>query len=329
MKKIVITSLTCFISTVAFADQDVVVPTLEGGLTASIGTFYATPSTGDYNYANHITMDHSGAFPSVTTPAYNTTDYDFGFAASLGYLFEETANGVELSYRGFHSSTDASVTSDGTGKDFIGVPGENNTQYVAASNELTYDFDTVDLMFSQFVNFGEFVQMRFSGGLAYVFIKQKSQTYFDVDPTEADAGLQVTESKFNGLGPRLGTDGRYDFGDGFGVLGGVSLAYLIGDLDSNNQFFNEVTGVEDWDYEENIDNHAVLNVRANLGIDYVFFIDNDEGSTVGVELGYLADYYVEAVNEITGGNEAHTYGPSSVLQSASFAGPYLNVKGVF
>lgn len=321
MKKIVLTSLTCFISTVAFADQDVVVPTLEGGVTASIGTFYATPSTGDYNYANHATSD-SASFPFVTTPAYNTTDYDFGFEASLGYLFEETANGVELSYRGLHSSTNASVTADGSNDDFIGVPGDDTHTYAGASNELTYDFDTVDLMFSQFVNFGEFVQMRFSGGLAYAYIKQKSQTFFNGDGVnETDDHEQMTESKFSGLGPRLGTDGRYDFGDGFGILGGVSLAYLIGDLDSNNQMTNLVNGEEEWNYQENIDNHAILNVRANLGIDYVFFIDNDEGSTVGVELGYLADYYVEAVNEITGGMEAHNYGPSSVLQSASFCRP--------
>lgn len=329
MKKIVITSLTCFISSVAYAEQYVVVPTLEGGVTASIGTFYATPSTGDYNYANGVILDSdSGAFPAYSKPIYNETDYDFGFEATLGYLFEETANGIELSYRGLHSSNDDSVSIDDGGFDSIDIPGGNPGigPYEYASNELTYDFNTIDLMISQFVNFGDFVQMRFSGGLAYAYIKQKSQTTFLGDGQE---GSQKTESKFSGLGPRVGTDGRYDFGDGFGIVGGLSLAYLLGSLDSNNQFYDQTNVVEDWNYQEDVDSHAVLNVRANLGVDYVYFLNNDEGSTIGLELGYLADYYVEAVNEITGGEEAFQYGASSVLQSASFAGPYVNLKGVF
>jgi hypothetical protein len=326
MKKIAITSLTFFMASAASAEQVVVVPTLEGGLTASIGTFYATPSTGDYNYANNF-VTYGGAYPESNTPVYNTTDYDFGWEVSLGYVFEETANGVELSYRGLHSSSDASTISDGSVDNIIAPPGGGvDNHYASADNKLTYDFDTIDLMFSQFVDFGNYVQMRFSGGLAYAFIKQKSHTDFVGDGTE---GVQNTESKFQGLGPRVGSDGRYDFGDGFGIVGGASLAYLLGKLDSSNEFYDVTTNVKTWDYHEDVSNHAVLNVRANLGVDYVYFFNNDEGSTLGLEVGYLADYYVEAVNEITGGYEAQQYGPSSVLQSASFAGPYVNLKGVF
>jgi hypothetical protein len=325
MKKILITSLTCLISTVAFADQDVVVPTLEGGLTASIGTFYAATGAGDYNYANHVTLSN-GSAPFVTTPAFNSPDYDFGWEASLGYVFEETANGIELTYRGLHSTTADSISAFGNTNDYIAIPGMGDHNYSNANNELKYDFDTVDLMISQFVNFGDYVQMRFSGGLAYVFIKQTSQTDFIGESNET---VQNSKSKFQGLGPRIASDGRYDFGDGFGIVGGASLAYLMGKIESYNQAFDITANAESWNYEENINNHAVLNVRANLGVDYVFFFNNDEGSTLGLELGYLADYYVEALNEVNGGGEASTYGPSSAFQSASFAGPYVNLKGVF
>lgn len=333
MKKFALTSLTVLMACHAYAEQLVTVPTLEGGLTASIGTFYAAPGAGDYNYANHVTENVSdSSFGSITEPAYNSTEYDFGFEASLGYVFEDTANGLELSYRGLHSTSDASIGVDDPNNqdEYIDVPGGGPWPYKYASNELTYNFDTVDLMLSQFVNLGEFVQMRLSGGLAYAYIKQNSQSVFtDETAAPVQVGLQETQSKFQGFGPRVASDARYDFGDGFGIVGGGSVAYFMGELKSANQFFDETTTNNSWDYEENIDNHSVLNVRANLGIDYVYFFEDEEGSTVGLELGYLADYYVEALNEITAGSLAANYGPSSVLQSASFAGPYVNVKGVF
>ncbi|MGA2655365.1 MAG: hypothetical protein ABSF18_05255, partial [Gammaproteobacteria bacterium] len=71
MKRIALTSMTCLISTVAFADQGVYVPTLEGGLTASVGTFYATPSTGNYNYANTNGQDPFTIEGIVIEPHFN------------------------------------------------------------------------------------------------------------------------------------------------------------------------------------------------------------------------------------------------------------------
>ncbi len=325
-------SLSVLTSTLAYAELDVTVPTLEGGVTASVGTFYAAPGAGDYNFANHVTENvQDSTYGTITDPAYTSTDYKFGFEASLGYVFENTANGIDLSYRELHSSDDASISADPDNQnEYIDVPGGGPWHYKNGDNTLTYDFNTLDLMVSQFLNMGDFVQMRFSGGLAYAYIKQSSDSTFTdeiADPVQV--GQQNTESKFEGLGPRIATDLRYDFGDGFGIVGGGSLAYFMGELKSHNKFIDEGSDTDSWDYEENIDNHAVLNVRANLGIDYVYFFEDEEGSTLGLELGYLADYYVEALNEITAGNLAVYYGPSSVLQAASFAGPYINLKGVF
>lgn len=85
----------------AFAEQLVTVPELEGGFTASIGTFYAVPSSGNQGArslnAPSADLGQSNSFPS------SNSNGNYGAQGSLGYNFDNTANGAELSYRGFNN----------------------------------------------------------------------------------------------------------------------------------------------------------------------------------------------------------------------------------
>lgn len=87
---ILASALLALLSTHAvFAEEFVTAPTLEGGVTAEIGTFYAVPSTSGGTYYHDDEL--------------NDPEYDLGVDASLGYLFEDSANSVELSYRGLNT----------------------------------------------------------------------------------------------------------------------------------------------------------------------------------------------------------------------------------
>lgn len=305
-----VTSLAVF-SLSAQASQLNTAPTLDGGLTASIGTFYAQPSS---STASGFNIVQGGTDVTVLEP---DTDYDFGIQASLGYIFENTANGIELSYRGI--STDNTTSTQGS----ISLPPpDNGSEYSSAYNQLEYTQNALDLMISQYMDIGDFVQMRFSGGLSYADFEQNQ----DLSLTDTDVNdSYATNSDFRGLGPRVGIDARYDFGNGLGIVGGASFAYLLGDLDVNSSFSG--TG-EMIDYrDDSLDNHAVINLRSNLALDYVHFFDNEALSTVGIELGYEIDYYDNVVGEIA-------VSPTELendldTSEASFAGPYLLLKGAF
>jgi hypothetical protein len=71
------------------------------------------------------------------------------------------------------------------------------------------------------------------------------------------------------------------------------------------------------------DNHAVTNLRANLGIDYVYFFDNDNLSTLGLEIGYEVDTYFDGVGTTS------VLGGETDVTDVTFSGPYINIKGVF
>lgn len=316
-----LTSLAVSASSLTFANvgQEVEVPALVGGVTASVGTFLVTPTSDFQNY--NISQDSQ-----LTTLNIDNVNpgYQLGIDASIGYIFEETANSVELFFRNV-------TTSDNSTSPFTDNPD------VIINGDLGYELNAFDLMFNQFVNFGEVMQARFGGGLAYVELERNE----NITGTENNVSQVVatSNSTFSGFGPRVSMDTRYGFTDdieGLGIVGGASLAYYLGDMDSKLSFNSSDFGSDT--LQDDPGNHAVFNFRANLGLDYVYFFDNEE-STLGLELGYLIDYYDDSaqyVNTIAvlQGHETSTQQstvpvPGSYTSSISFAGPYLNLKGVF
>ncbi|MGA2654355.1 MAG: Lpg1974 family pore-forming outer membrane protein [Gammaproteobacteria bacterium] len=310
----------------AYAQQLATVPQLEGGVTFTVGTFYAAPNVSNQPYA--YLPKSSEQNDRIPTNEYLNleTDYHFGFEASLGYVFENTANGIELSYRGLNANKDNTTVKNSS----IDVPGFNGFEADEAANQLKNEFNTADLMISQFIDIGQAMQMRFQAGLAYTDIKQDNNTTFSGGENLTGGPIeQKSHSEYQGWGPRIGIDARYDFGDdieGLGIVVGGSVAYFFGELNSNSSL------TEEYDVQDNTDNHAVLNLRGNIGIDYVYFFE-DEESTLGIELGYLADYYNEAVNQIFV-DQQYVQDPAGSsfdtdTVSSSFMGPYVSIKGVF
>lgn len=324
-----LTSLAVMGASAAYAEQLATAPTLEGGVTAMIGTWAAVPSADGQDYGVH--NDNNG---NVHVLEVNP-DTSWGLDASLGYVFEDTANSIELNYRLLN--TDDSDNQDTTGDDFIYSP-LLDTRSDSAESSLTYELNGLDLMFNQFLDVGRSVQMRFAVGASYLNLeREKSSSFYNVDNESQADSLSVKEnSDYSGIGPRAGVDARYDFGNGFGILGGGSVAYYVGDMD----FKNTCSGVDSEgsidtcgnlngtpnEVSDDIDNHGVTNLRANVAIDYVYFMENEE-STLGIELGYQFDYYADAIHELYLENGSAP--ELSDTHSVSFSGPYLNLKGAF
>ncbi|MFA6037899.1 MAG: Lpg1974 family pore-forming outer membrane protein [Legionellales bacterium] len=335
-----LTSLAVIASSAVSAQEIATAPTLEGGFEAMIGGFLAVPSTDNTAYYTDHSSDNSQAL---------TTDgqYEVGIQAAIGYVFPETANAIELSWRNYDSSANNSDS-------FI----PSSSQQILANGDQKNSYEDWDLMISQFLDIGTHVQMRFLGGISYLSdldqtnkstvnnihfnggsCKEKSQPACSTSANE----YQEFDSSYKGLGPRVGIDGRYDFGDdieGFGIVGGFSVAYFLGNLDtssygSETRTMTDDTGtIVDTEFvfegsnTNTNSNHAVTNLRANLGVDYVYFFDNEELSTLGLELGYEVDTYIDGVGQ-SYSNPGTQAGQTLYTSNVTFSGPYLNLKGVF
>lgn len=239
-----------------------------------------------------------------------------------GYVFDDTANSIEAYYRGLSSSDTENYTVE-----------QINFGDAAFSDKIKYDLETGDLMLTQFVNMGDFMQMRFLGGLSYLFLERKKSISAESLET-ADTEAELSEkSKFSGFGPRVGVDARYDFGgDGFGIVGGASLAYFLGTVKTTSPIYfeHEGTTIVDETGKDQDDNHNVTNLRANLAIDYVYYMDEDDHDypTFGIELGYQVDYYADAIL-VSEQSATGVGGLAYETSSVSFSGPYLDIKAAF
>ncbi len=272
------------------------VPRLEGGITASIGTFLAVPSSD----LNSYYFSESGDDFTVLNVDPGS---EYGFDVAFGYVFEHSANSVELLFRDINTSDNASDDD-------------------RADTNLDYHLRALDLMLGQFMDLGQLVQLRFAAGISYAELKRDQTTEITTDITN-----QTSEySDYKGLGPRIGLDARYDFGQGFGIVGGGSLAYFLGKMKTN---FSALSTTE-VNLTNNNDDQAVMNFRGNVGVDYVYFFDNEQRSTAGIEFGYLIDYYDDSVRTV---NTVAIPSPGTAqyetTAALSFAGPYLNLKAVF
>jgi hypothetical protein len=314
-------SLAVLATTAVSAEEFASAPSLEGGWSGMIGGMLFVPSNDNSTYASGTSGSVNG--PQENTQYFNTDGtYKLGWQAAVGYVFDNTANGIELSFRDYNSNTGSSTD------DFDSNFSEYNSQN-ASSNQGT-KFQDWDLMLSQFLDIGTHVQMRFLGGISYLAkLEQNTTTNYDfIDFSDKDTFTNTSRSHFSGLGPRVGADARYDFGDGFGIVGGLSVAYFLGKLENNfNQVFNDPDESDSYDYTDNnnIENHAVTNLRANLGVDYVYFFENQDLPTLGLELGYEVDTYLSGIGTF---NFAESTGVITA-SDVTFSGPYLNLKGVF
>ncbi len=206
----------------------VTVPVFEGGITASIGTIYVVPTSVD---DQSFGLEENSSVDAISVVNFDP-DYEFGIDASLGYLLPDTANAIEFYYR--EVSTNDHLTHD----DDITVVGAPES----VKGTLSYDLNAYDLMISQFIDVGDYMQMRFAGGASYLDFTQ----HIKYVTTPDDAEFEKNNSDYSGWGLRVAirTEHRYDFGQGFGIVGGGSLGYYLGTLDVSSLLATEVT-VED------------------------------------------------------------------------------------
>jgi hypothetical protein len=331
-----LTSLAAIASSAVSAEEFASAPSLEGGWSGMIGGFWFVPSNDNTTYAQSTSFSSGG---HEDTQYFNTDGkYKLGWQAAIGYVFDNTANGIELSFRDYSSHSDSSTD--------VFDPAYYQTHDFdsqnASSNQGT-KFQDWDLMVSQFLDIGTHVQMRFLGGISYL-AKLEQNTTSNYDFSELITGdlptytlyenyTNESNSHYSGVGPRIGADARYDFGDGFGIVGGFSVAYFLGELENNaNDYHTESRSdlpgehlVYDDTFNNDIDNHAVTNLRANLGVDYVYFFEDQDLPTLGLELGYEVDTYLSGIGNYNAAESTGVITASDV----TFSGPYLNLKGVF
>lgn len=256
-------------------------------------------------YLQPISQSFAGFESTTAGTRFNEFDHDWdwGFKIEGSYHF---STGNDLTINWYHLENSTTHTQNIFFADPTAVTDGFN---VLTRVRLEPDWDAVNAEFGQHVDFGEQKNIRFHGGLQYARIKQSFRAGFAPFAVPGVAVANVN-SKFNGVGPRLGMDMSYDLGNGFAMYGNGATSILVGDskFNANTNLFGLAAG-----FSRGSKTTIVPELEAKLGANYTFALAQGDFSVDG---GYMWVNYFNAQNV-------------GFLQSDfALQGPYFGVKWV-
>ncbi|WP_419419862.1 Lpg1974 family pore-forming outer membrane protein [Legionella sp. D16C41] len=264
------------------------------------------------HYAGFYVDPFGGAHYNEIEP-----DWDWGFKIEASYHFG-TGNDINVNWYHYRSDDNRSSYlvyfpgSDG----LVTTPGALLPVIPAGNYPLTVrvepEWDAVNAEFGQHVDFGEFKDIRFHGGVQFARIKHEFRvlafpSVFDVLPSAGAAGY----NKFDGFGPRIGMDLMYNFGNGLAIYGKGASALLIGETK-----FRNAAGVIDTTSGFGVGSVGerdalVPELEAKLGAAYTYAMPQGD---VTLDVGYMWVNYFNAQNSGLGNSDFSIHGPYAGLK---------------
>ncbi|NNM58916.1 MAG: hypothetical protein HKM04_03795 [Legionellales bacterium] len=254
--------------------------------------------------------------------------WDWGGEADVSYLFPGSRRDVRLAYTYLNFNSKDSVSSPGNVTPFAyDFPADVNSGEGHDKETL----NQVDLVFGQWMNVGNRVDLHPFMGLRYANLRAKNtDTFNGLGATPpASTGLYETDdntSNFQGVGPRAGFDTNVNLGYGFSIVGTFAGALVVGNLDSkmSYNYYAPATSAFSggFDYPNDSSTLVVPELDADLGLNYAYAIN--EKTSMDVSVGYQVVNYFNA--EELNFSDA-TY-PNSVntLTDFSYQGVYLRLQ---
>ncbi|KTD66298.1 Lpg1974 family pore-forming outer membrane protein [Legionella spiritensis] len=181
-------------------------------------------------------------------------------------------------------------------------------------------FDQVNLIMGQHVDYGVKKNVRYYGGFQYADIRVDSKLHYLVPAqfqpifTQTVDGLQNTD--FSGVGPVVGADFSYNVTPTFSVIANIAGSILYGSSRYNDSTFYSQSLVVLSRYGSK--KSMVPSLEMKLGGHYEHPVAQ---GTINVEAGYQVINYFNAL---------HTLTAAGTLANSDFGlyGPYVGVKWV-
>lgn len=347
IKRLSLALLALGLSAPAFADTcnpfNVTVPNQQGGFTIGADALYLQPSVPNSAYNFSANTATTVTPPFVTNGSVNNVDtnYHWGFDVTAAYRIACTGNDISATW------THLSQNSDSDSVHLVGVTGPLDIGTVNAdvTGSLQFNYDAVDLDVGQRVNFGDYFQFRTFAGVRWAQVEDDSDVAAIYASQAATPIIQATQhfeqnSKFNGIGPQVGFDGRYCLGYGFGLDANLTTSLLVGTTDNDVRYTQlpaATTSVVNRVVNLNVDSkdRVVPAIDASLGLDYTYNFNNCDRSSLVVQAGWKVVNYFDAANRVDDSDVATFAGAAGRVvpgfggdnsHNVAFQGPYAGIK---
>lgn len=314
---------------------NVTIPQFQGSWMLALEAKYQQQNNGDFHYAASSESEVNAPV-SLMTSNYRKVhavdpDTSWGWAVELGYNFEGNGRDVRVNWTHLHESesehTDckngevlygmgigpvgtavaatAPFTIDAIDSSNAGlfntgtVPFVVGTDWDYAHADSRNDYDHVDLVFGQSMDFGQKVTLRAFGGLRYADIENRDRASYTVTSDNGAQELAYVRAKsdYSGVGPRAGMDGKVRLGSGFSIVGTIAGSLLAGSFDQrltvdqrNLDASGAIAGGTYDEHKVSGKHRVVPELDARLGVNYTHGFSPD--TSFGIELGYeVVNYF--------------------------------------
>jgi hypothetical protein len=303
-----------------------------------------TPNKGDTDFASFNSTTSSAAPNANPQTEAVEAGRPLNYGVDLGYIFQGTGNDFNLSYTHVSTNNFAQVTGPNQSNIpmnfMISLPDIKG--FSIARPTLHYDINIVDLTAGQFINVGSRLSLHPLVGLRYASVtRDLNNLYIQTVPGHDDKLIVDESSDFDGIGPLAGLDANYYLGAGFGVVGKVDSALLVGHVDS--KFAVNMAGstnsnpgatryIANFKYDAGSVHRIAPVVDAKLGADYIYLFNSRWVSSLKVEAGYQASHYFNVVDRIGGTAVVNSQGVSTIgattrkTSDVGLNGPYLELS---
>lgn len=332
---------------------NVTIPQQQGSWNIGVEALYWQVANGDFHYANtfsETTATNGNA--SLTHSRFRThavdTDHDWGVRGDITYHFPGNGRDVQLIYTHFHDNeSDSKYLIEGSDLNALDLDVFSPLDAGAPTNPLTdtwdfargrsdNDYDSIDLVFGQKMDFGQKVTLRAFGGLKYADIDTSDKARFTAEAidTAPDPDVLWTAraesriaSDFEGLGPRAGMDATVRLGGSFAIMGTVGASLLVGDRDQKWDNYVTVTNENDGSsttqsntYRISENTIVVPEMDARIGLNYTHAFSPD--TSLGLEVGFeVTNYWNAKENSFVGYFDSMSHDNDFALH-----GPYFRVE---
>lgn len=316
------------------------IPCFNGGLTFGLAGLYLRPSRTQLDYAlvypESLTTFRlidfaSGRFENVKP------DYHWGYSANIGYRFPCSGNDVRLGYTHYNKDDDDRFFRSNEFVQDVGIGLVDASVSTTVSGRITSEYQTVDLDFGQHLLYGCDLKMRFLGGVRYADLDQQLNTAFIEAPESSLTGIVVDshthqKTSYEGVGPRLGLEAAYNIGCGFGIVGQLDTALLVGDTDSrfSSDQVISLVNVTSFTLSRSIryqqHTRIVPNIDGRLSLDYSYRLCSCPRSRFTVEAGYYVNRFFNTVDRISISQTTAPERRGRQTIASSFDGPYVGIQ---
>lgn len=343
--------LSLFSATASHATStSVTIPELKSGFEYNLAISFMKPAASNLNY---VIYNKGKPLQSPTwTEKELQPSFTPGFELGVRYNFVNSIGSYTKLYwthlnSHTHATTDADNTNYFLGPDYeigpTGIPIRH------ADGTATFLYDVVNLDFAQYGNFGRHFYLRFFGGLSTAFLREQVTATYSGNTVGTYAGpfstKQTVQSKFFGVGPRVGIGSDYNFNSGISLLGELATSGLIGAIHSKTSYISSaqqllVTYGQKQNYQTIADKHVYQVIPAlDLKLAAKFTHTFRNSGLLSLSLGWQGAVYVNAISQYlpqslvpgspleTGGIFVETM--SHKLSNYSVQGPFLNFSYVF